>query len=562
MKTMNRHLLQSISTLCLLAAISLASCSRIEDIPGEDPEIQQPVVNEIYFTATLAPKGEDPMSKAITSGTEAGKEVLNVAWTAGEEIAVYYQKTDDSYATATATVGMPNGDGSAPITATLTNAKGGTVKFVYPATLANTTGDIDETKLYNDQKGTLADISANFDAATAEGTITVSGSEASISGTVTMTNRICICKFSFTYKYAIGTVLTLNKLNSLTIKTAAGDYTVSPVSPATTGNVYVAMLPCTGANFAFIANAAFTVDYVGSTGNFMAFPAGVSLTAGKFYRNLPVTLTMKTLPTGAVLRDLSAGSITANNGDIIWQSNSAATANTITIADDASVTLENVNIEATASAGITCSGTATIRIEGMNTVSTVSSTLNPCIQVGSSGKTLTINGSGSLTATGYSAGIGSAYEGTCGNITISGGTVAAKGGISAAGSGSGIGGTCGNITISGGTVTAKGGLSAAGIGSGNHGTCGNITISGGNVSAEDGSWGAGIGCGSCGSCGTITITSGVTRVYSKKGNSNSQYCIGKGDELPGYPSTCGTITIGGTVRSQEEFTSESFTYEP
>ena len=526
-----------ILAMTLLTAGALATSCDNEDNIADEPQTQQPAANAITLTATLAPKGDDGgQTRAITTGTDGGKEVLNVAWAEGEQVAVYYQKTDDSWATATATIGTPNGDGSAPITATLTDAKGGTAKFVYPATLANATGDIDETKLYNEQKGTLADISANFDAATAEGTIAVSGTTASVSGTVTMTNRVCICKFSFTYKYAIGTVLTLNKLNSLTIKTAAGDYTVSPVSPATTGNVYLAMLPCSGANFAFIANASFTNDYAVSTGNFMAFPAGVSLTAGKFYRNLPVALTMKTLPTGAALRDLSAGSITANNGDIIWQSNGAATANTITIPDDATVTLENVNIEATASAGITCSGTATIKIEGMNTVSTVTNNQNPCIQAGSSGTTLTINGSGSLTATGgwysYSAGIGSGKEGTCGNITISGGT-----------------------------VVAKGGISAAGIGSGRGGKCGNITISGGNVSAETGDYGAGIGCGNQGSCGTITITSGVTRVYSKKGGC-SPYCIGKGDEQPGYPSTCGTITIGGTVRSQEEFTGESFTYEP
>ena len=61
---MKRHLLEYIFALCLIAAFSLASCSRMEDIPDNAQEIQQPA--EIAFTATLAPKGENPQSKAIT----------------------------------------------------------------------------------------------------------------------------------------------------------------------------------------------------------------------------------------------------------------------------------------------------------------------------------------------------------------------------------------------------------------------------------------------------------------------------------------------------------------
>ena len=188
-KKMKRQILISMSALCMLAACT----------PSEKPEIQEPSENVIHFTATLAPKGEDPMSKAITSGTEGGKEVLNVAWAAGEEIAVYYQKNDDSYATAMATVQSVT-NGVATITADLTGAiDGSSVSLVYPASLHNGMGGIDETALLNNQKGTLTDISTNFDAAIGTGTITVSGSDASVSGAVSMENRVCICKFSFTY---------------------------------------------------------------------------------------------------------------------------------------------------------------------------------------------------------------------------------------------------------------------------------------------------------------------------------------------------------------------------
>ena len=160
-----------ILAMTLLTAGALATSCDNEDNITDEPQTQQPAAGAITFTATLAPKGDDGgRTRAITTGKDGeNKEILNVAWAEGEQVAVYYQKTDDSYATATATVGTPNGDGSAPITTTLTNAKGGTAKFVYPATLANNTGDIDEAALLS-QNGNLTGangISTKFDAATA-----------------------------------------------------------------------------------------------------------------------------------------------------------------------------------------------------------------------------------------------------------------------------------------------------------------------------------------------------------------------------------------------------------
>ena len=129
------------------------------------------------------------------------------------------------------------------------------------------------------------------------------------------------------------------------------------------------------------------------------------------------------------------------------------------------------------------------------------------------GKTLTIKGSGSLTAKSEEApGIGSAYKINCGNINIEGGT-----------------------------ISAFGGSDAAGIGSVNLSTCGNITISGGTVDATGGSKGPGIGSGPAAYCGNITITKGVTKVTAKGNNAITS--VGFSDNT----SHCGKITIGGTV---------------
>jgi len=240
----------------------------------------------------------------------------------------------------------------------------------------------------------------------------------------------------------------------------------------------------------------------------------------------------------------------------------------ISIADRATVTLNNVTINGVNDsdyewAGITCLGDATIILSGTNTVKGFDEDY-PGIQA-AAGKTLTINGTGSLTASSYGrgAGIGGGSGVACGNIEIQGGTITATSGDYGAGIGGGDNASCGNITISGGTVTATGGERGAGIGSGRRGntigSCGNILISGGTVTATGGENAAGIGGGRgynnkyFSSCGTITITTGVTKVTATKGD-GADNSIGAGKY-----GTCGTVTIGGNVGA---ITDSSYTYQP
>ncbi len=101
-------------------------------------------------------------------------------------------------------------------------------------------------------------------------------------------------------------------------------------------------------------------------------------------------------------------------------------------------------------AGINCMGDATIILEGTNDVKGCSSDY-PGIYVPRY-KTLTILGTGSLTAIGNDrgAGIGGSSDTYCGNIVIEGGTLTAKAGEYAAGIGGGYG-SCGDITINAGS---------------------------------------------------------------------------------------------------------------
>ena len=103
---------------------------------------------------------------------------------------------------------------------------------------------------------------------------------------------------------------------------------------------------------------------------------------------------------------------------------------------------------------------------------------------GPSGTTLTIRGNGTLTAAsnGYGTGIGSAYYGSyCGDITILGGNITANGGSGSAGIGSANNSGCGNITITDGVTrvkATKGDEAPNSIGAGKNGTCGTVTIGG------------------------------------------------------------------------------------
>jgi hypothetical protein len=290
----------------------------------------------------------------------------------------------------------------------------------------------------------------------------------------------------------------------------------------------------------------------------------------------------------------SNSSLTLENGDIVTGTLYGSFKHVkISIADDATVTLDGVDIRGYNSpsykwAGLTCTGDATIILaEGSTNSVTGFYEKYPGIHV-APGHTLTIQGTGSLTASsnGWGAGIGGGVELACGNIDIAGGDITVTGGIYAAGIGSGQDGDCGNITISGtANVTATGGANGAGIGSGgasgNASTCGTITISGSaSVTATGGSNGAGIGSGyangKASTCGTITISgsasvtamcgtyssgigsghkgscsaivigSGITQVIAKRNNSSSDL-IGKG-----YEGSCGTVTIDGVVMTADQ----------
>ena len=212
----------------------------------------------------------------------------------------------------------------------------------------------------------------------------------------------------------------------------------------------------------------------------------------------------------------------------------------------ANVYLKDLHITVSSGAAVSVSGDVDLYIEGSSVLQSGENCAG--IQKEDDGQ-LTIDGSGSLEATGgeSGAGIGGASGKPGNNNTINGGTITASG-KAGNGWGAGIGGGKGqggsNITIRGGNVKAIPGAEAAGIGGGFKGNGTDISIEGGTVYAESGGGNGGtaaIGGGRAGGNGeNIQITGGD--ITLKKADAADIGIGGKGIEIPVADTFSGTLT--------------------
>ena len=519
-----KRILSTAGWLVMAAALTTGTiaCSSDDSIG----EVQQPQGVKTYTMTVEATKGDEATTRALSiDGTGA----LNATWAAGETVAVYgvtgegmtEMESSDPVATLTA-----QGNGA---TTTLT----GTFDVGYTPTVNAKLRLKFCSPTYTGQEGTLAYIGANCDYATADVTITgVDGGNVTTTA-ASFANQQAIVKFSLKNKATDAAVAA----KWMTVKYASSTYDVTLDDPAS--DIFVAIPQ--NSNKA-VKLTAFTTD-----GKVYTYEkTGVTFTKGKYYA---ITVKMDYNSNAYALPALTAD-FEAQDGYVL--TGTLGGNYKITIADGATVTLRDATVPGrvandlpTPWAGITCLGDATIILEGENYARGYNDDY-PGIQAGPTGKTLTIRGSGSLTATtglyespsnpgfiqGASAGIGGGFTMHVGNICIEGGTITASGNEGGAGIGCGqtIHGTAssGDITITGGNVTATGGIKAAGIGSG-------WNYSGTNT------------------CGNITITS-PAKVKATAGT-DCPHSIGAGEN-----GTCGTITIGGTNYGTEGITTSPFTW--
>lgn len=491
----------------------------------------------------------------------------------GDKIAVIYKNTDGetvkavSEALTSADINATDAHNATFYVALTAPKASEAVRYIYPASMAaaavatdvatNDDATINYAALAT-QDGTLTTLASTLDLAVFDGTLT---DAAQLPATATLINQLTIGKFAIT---ANKTDITSN-ITGLTIGDGTNTYAITREAAA--GPICVAMKP--------VASATISISATDGTTNYARTFTGKTLAQNNIYtldltlsKQLSGTIDLATVTSDIVIADGSTvtGSLGGNYK--------------VSIAAGASVTLNDVTINGADNysyswAGITCEGDATIIISGTNTVKGFYSWY-PGIQAGPVGTKLTIDGTGSLTATAgnnaaaigsasdhsssgnitinggtinaisslYGAAIGSGYiYSTCGDITINGGTINASPGPYGASIGSGFDNcTCGDIIITSGNITASAGDRGAGIGSGYHqSSCGDITINGGTINASSGTFGASIGSGfDSSTCGDIKITGG--NITASAGNQGAG--IGSGYEH----STCGDITItGGTI---------------
>lgn len=526
-----RKILNDIKTLVAVAAMAtaLASCSGSDG--GDSIEApQQPATQtdepKTYTMTIEATIGDDEaLTRALELDESGAKPVLKATWTKGDKVYVYEQLSNSESPGSGASTSIGSSTSSSTtyrLAGTLTaQSSGASTTLSGEVTLAGPQSTLtlyygSPSYDYTGQVGTLADIAAKYDYASTylyynkytleNGKVVVNDGvslnfanlQAIVKFTLTDTDGYALSANSLTvgatgeYTYRVGhTIPTESTSESFTDITS---FTVTPEGGAT-NVIYVAMPMISSGNAYPIRLDAACTDW-----NYFYEKASVTFAASKYYE---VTVKMKRIV------DLSKLSADYSTRPYDMLTGTLASGKHITIPANGSVTLKNATISDASQSGITCEGSATITLEGANSVK---GTARLCcgIQAGPANTTLTIQGSGSLTAQGgeFSAGIGSNGEsGThSGNITISGGTIEATGGDNAAGIGGGLGGTCGDINISEGTITATGGYCAAGIGGGDASTCGNITITGGSGSATGASSGPwDIGAGLHGTCGAISI---------------------------------------------------------
>ena len=447
----------------MIMAAALAACTRAEQPQNETPN--QPEVPATYTLTLEASKGKDTRALVLNDNT------LNAIWDGTEQVFVYLN--GNQIATLT-----PDQSGQA--TCLLRG------EFTQPPVAGNVLTLKLNSDNYMGQRGTLAYIGANCDYAIATVTVTGvnDGKIASQEGGAKFENQQAIVKFTLMDKTA-GTTISPS---ALTVK---GNGT----EVATVTGIDAATYTANGDGVLFVAIPATsgTIDLAATVGSdtYKYSRENVTFTVGEYY-----SITVKMIKKTSRIVDLSdvnwyaGGLFTAQDGDVLTGTLNDQYGRRVHIADGATVTLRNVNITKTYTQhpGVALDGSATIILEGDNTIHSLSN--HAGISVGGPGTTLTIKGGGTLEASADYTGAGIGSNGStsgadaisCGNIVILGGTIKATS-IRGAGIGCGsavLGGSvsCGNITISApAKVTAtKGSDAPYSIGPSSSGQCGTVTI--------------------------------------------------------------------------------------
>jgi len=398
----------------LALAASLAACARMEQPVDETPVATPEGTETPARTYTLTVRATKDAGTRVLE-LDGTTNTLNGKWELGDKVEVYEGETRLGELTA---VAVADDGASCTFSGELERLPGES-----PLTLKYLSPD------YANQDGTLEYISENCDYAEAEVNVTVEGTTITC-GDALFVSRQAVVKFLLKDKAGAAV-----SAASFVVKDGEATYTVTPDEAAS--ELFVA-LPG-------IADRPLSLSATSGPDTYTYWRSGVTLNAGQYY-SIAVRMD-PTIDLGNEGIYNTDGIFTAQDGNVLTGTSLAG--KQVRIAPGATVTLRNVNIvhsEDIQYAGIAPDGSATLLLEGTNTVGGGEEHAGISVPEGS---TLTIDGNGSLTANGGSGatGIGGGYVAISGNIAIHGGTVTATGGSDAAGIGSGNCGSCGIIAI-------------------------------------------------------------------------------------------------------------------
>ena len=551
MKTMKSYIWMAAATMMVA---TFGACSSEDLATNETPMAPEKQGKVVTLTATLGPK-DGATTRALTdNGTTVG-----TTWAIGEELEVMYEDTHDDYPIAKGKITAVDGSGKATLSVDLIDPKTGGIYFHYPYAIAHGGKD---NKL--DQIGTLADIAANFDEMTDDGTLTldVTGGVATLPD-VTLDRNVCIWKMNF----EVGGSDITNTITALNIKVGAiKEYDISPKALSA---IYVAMNGC--------SDQTITITAATPSGIYSYSKAGVSLANGKFYRST-VTLTAAAASgnyreyldrTNFSIVEIPGGATTVTSEMKTWDAGTYVVSGDVTIDGNVSCS-GDISLILKDGASLTINGTFTAYGSAINIYGQELSTGKLDVvaaDINLVAESINIHG-GIITVTegGVMQGIEGAdiniYHGTVtaagmmngfsvmGDMHIYGGKVTASATNGDALILYGAGGVPGSLTISGGTFIATGegtGIHSRGImvtdGDGK-GTA-TITITGGTVIASGGS-DDDTNSGGCGIevCGNLTI-SGNAKVLAHGGMDVNGHGGGYGINVRAGSSAGGNATISG-----------------
>lgn len=298
-----KKIMTNIRTLAalLIASATLAACSSDDNTIDLQPA--QPAGQQVYTMTIQATKstGDEANARVATRALSLDGTTLNATWATTEN--VYVKKGSDW---ATGSLQPDANDATATLKGTLSDIE---IKASDVLTLQfPRSGALD----YTGQVGTLEDIAANFDYATATVTVesvSATGNINPTEATTTFQNQQAIVNFTLVDK-ADGT--TPLNATELIVSDGTNTYTVTPASA--TSEIYVAIPG--------IASQTVTLTATVGSDNYTYEKSNVTFANGKYYR-VGVKMT-KQVTTASTLSELKTA---INNGTdctsyVGWQVNS------------------------------------------------------------------------------------------------------------------------------------------------------------------------------------------------------------------------------------------------